>query len=118
MEEHLTKNEKISKKMAGRTLSKEHRKRISMAKTGTRQSLTTKGKIKRAMTKKQSLQVPSSHPLVPKSTMSRSHLTAEDVKTIRDRYSNETNTSIRSLAEEFKVSRHTIHSIVHYKIWK
>lgn len=118
MEKTLTKNEKISQKMRGRTLSPIHRKRISIAKKGAQHSSATKEKIRQAMTSQQSIHTPFIHRLVPKSSMSRSHLTAEQVKDIRNRYSNETGTSIRSLAVDFNVSRQTIHSIIHYKTWK
>lgn len=102
--------------MTGRTLSVEHRKRISAAKMGSQHSPKTKEKIKQAMTK--NMHQTSMHTLIPKTSMSRSDLTAENVKDIRERYSHEPGATIRSLAEEFNVSRHTIHSIVHYRTWK
>ena len=77
----------------------------------------TKAKIKQTMIQNKAV-LSQNHKLVAKTSQSRSHLTAEDVREIRNRYSNEANTTIRQLAEEYKVSRHTIHSIVHYKIWK
>ena len=117
MDNDLTKNEKISLAMKGRTLSKEHKKKLSIAKRGTTRSGKTKAKIKQTMLGDENKHLKENHPSIPKSSNSRSNLTAIDVKQIRDRYSNEKGTSIRKLAKEFKVSRHTIHSIVTYKLW-
>lgn len=114
----LSKNEKISLAMTGRKLSEEHKKNIAIAKTGQNQTDYTREKIKNTLLGKKKNDIAFIHPIVPKSSKSRSHLTAEQVKSIRDRYSNEKGTSIRRLAEEYKVSRNTIHSIVNYKIWK
>ncbi|MDS9472528.1 NUMOD3 domain-containing DNA-binding protein [Sporosarcina pasteurii] len=113
----LTKNQKISQAMKGRTLSTEHKQNISKARKGQVHSDKTKEKIKNTLLG-ENRKDKSTHRLVPKSTMSRSHLTAEDVKEIRDRYSNEKGASIRLLAKDYSVSRHTIHSIINYKIWK
>ena len=117
MENHLTKNEKISLAMKGRTLSKEHREKLSLAKRGTTRTPITKAKIKQTMLGNNKNHLKKNHPKIPKSSNSRSDLTAIDVKEIRDRYSNEKDTSIRKLAMEYNVSRHTIHSIVTYKLW-
>lgn len=114
----LTKNEKISVAMTGRELSHEHRKNISIAKKGHKPTDYTREKIKNTLLGIKKTDVGIIHPIVPKSAKSRSHLTATDVKAIRDRYSNEKGTSIRLLADEYKVSRNTIHGIVKYKIWK
>ncbi|CAM4114997.1 hypothetical protein [Lederbergia lenta] len=117
MKKKLSKNEKISLSMKGRTLSKEHKLKLSKAKLGKKRTDTTRAKIKStALGDRVKLKV--NHPLIPKSSKSRSHLTAIDVKQIRDRYSNEEAVSIRQLAEEYRVSRHTIHSIVTYRVWK
>ncbi|AOV08658.1 hypothetical protein [Sporosarcina ureilytica] len=113
----LTKNKKISLAMKGRTLSNEHKQNIAIARKGQIHSDKTKEKIKNTLLGKGG-NYKTNHPLVPKSTMSRSHLTAEDVKEIRDRYSNERGASLRRLARDYSVSRHTIHSIVTYRIWK
>lgn len=118
MEEELTKNEKISRSMTGRKLSGDHKKNIAEAKKGHIHTNLTKEKIKKTLLGEKKNELGIIHPLVPKSSKSRSHLTAENVKEIRDRYSNEKGTSIRLLANEYGVSRHTIHSIVTYKIWK
>ncbi|KKI93239.1 hypothetical protein WQ54_05220 [Bacillus sp. SA1-12] len=112
-----SKNEKISQAMKGWKLSEEHKLNLSKAKLGLARSSLTKAKIKKTMLGPAYETIKRDHPLVPKTKMSRSHLTAEDVKEIRDRYSNEATISIRKLAEEYKVSRHTIHAIVTYKIW-
>lgn len=117
MEYDLTKNEKISLAMKGRTLSKEHIKKLSIAKMGTTRTRITKARIKRTMLGDENNHLKKNHPSIPKSSNSRSDLTATDVKEIRDRYSNEKDTSIRKLAAEYYVSRHTIHSIVTYKLW-
>lgn len=103
--------------MTGRTLSNEHKENISIAKQGHIQSEETKEKIKKKLLRNKSANQ-KFHRLVPKSSKSRSHLTAEDVKEIRERYSNEKGASIRVLAKEYSVSRHTIHSIVTYRLWK
>lgn len=117
MEKKLSKNQKISQAMKGRTLSEEHRLNLSLAKLGKKRTDTTRAKIKStALGEKGKVKV--DHPLIPKTSKSRSHLTAVDVKQIRDRYSNEEAVSIRQLAKEYEVSRHTIHSIVNYKVWK
>lgn len=116
--EDLTKNEKISLAMKGRTLSTEHKQNISIAKQGHVHSDETKEKIKNTLLGENKTDADAVHTLVPKSSMSRSHLTAEDVKKIRERYTNEKGASIRLLAKEYSVSRHTIHSIVTYKLWK
>ena len=118
MEEDLTKNEKISHAMTGRKLSDKHKENIAEAKIGHTHTNLTKEKIKNTLLGEKKNELGIIHPLVPKSSKSHSHLTAEEVKEIRDRYSNEKGTSIRLLASEYKVSRHTIHSIVTYKIWK
>lgn len=118
MEDDLTKNVKISLAMRGRKLSSEHKKNIAMAKIGHAHTNLTKDKIKNTLLGDTKIVVGITHPIVQKSSKSRSHLTALDVKVIRDRYSNETGTSIRLLAKEYNVSRHTIHSIVTYKTWK
>ena len=118
MEKKLTKNEKISLAMKGRKLSKEHKRKLSLTKTGTRHSTRTKAKIKKTMLGKNFANFKINHPKIPKTNNSRSHLTATDVKEIRDRYSNEKDTSIRKLAKIYNVSRHTIHNIVTYKLWK
>lgn len=104
--------------MTGRKLSSEHKKHIALAKIGHAQTNLTKEKIKNTLLGQKKNRINTIHTIVPKSAKSRSHLTAEDVKEIRDRYSNEKGTSIRLLANEYGVSRHTIHSIVTYKIWK
>lgn len=114
----LTKNEKISLAMTGRKLSEKHKLNISNAKQGFPQSDFTRDKIKNTLLGSKKKETDTIHPLVPKTAKSRSHLTANDVKTIRDRYSNERGASIRLLATEFKVSRNTIHGIVNYKTWK
>ena len=103
--------------MKGRTLSNEHKESLSLAKTGTEQSNQTKAKIKDTMLGDNFNYFKKNHPTIPKTNNSRSHLTAIDVKAIRDRYSNDKNASIRVLARDFNVSRHTIHSIVTYKLW-
>ena len=118
MANKLTKNEKISLAMKGRTLSDEHIEKLAKAKEGTTRTELTKAKIKQTMLGDKTNHLKKDHPRVPKSSNSRSNLTAADVKNIRDRYSNEKGTSIRKLAKDFKVSRHTIHSIVTYKLWK
>lgn len=118
MGKKLTKNEKISTKMTGRKLSSEHKRNISVSKTGYTHSDYTREKIKNTLLGITATEVHIIHPIVPKTSKSRSHLTAEDVKAIRDRYTNEIGTSIRMLAEEYNVSRNTIHGIVTYKIWK
>lgn len=118
MEDDLTKNEKISLAMTGRILSSEHKKNIAKAKKGHKHTKLTKEKIKNTLLGEKKSDVNIAHPVVPKSPKSRSHLTAEDVKEIRDRYSNENATSIRQLASEYEISHHTIHSIVTYKIWR
>ncbi|WP_438315725.1 hypothetical protein [Sporosarcina sp. FA9] len=99
-------------------LSKEHREKLSEAKMGIRRTDDTRAKIKETQLGNDFEHFKENHPEVPKTSMSRSHLTAADVKAIRDQYSNVRNESIRKLAKKYKVSRHTIHSIVHYKIWK
>ena len=114
----LTKNEKISLAMRGMTLSKDHRQKLSIAKIGTSQSDVTRAKIKKTILGNNFIHFNKNHPEVPKTNKSHSHLTATDVKEVRDRYSNESDASIRKLAEDFGVSRHTIHSIINYKIWK
>lgn len=114
----LSKNEKISLSMSGRKLSDQHKQKISIAKKGYSHTDYTREKIKNTILGKQKQDIDIIHPLVPKSSKSRSHLTAKDVKAIRNRYSNEKGTSIRLLAKEYKVSRSTIHGIVNYKIWK
>ena len=114
----LTKNEKISNTMTGRKLTQAHRQNLSKAKIGTIRTAETKAKIKKAMLGHNFEHFKESHPKVSKSRQSRSHLTAIEVKTIRDRYSNEKGTSIRTLAKEYEVSRHTIHMIVTYKLWR
>jgi len=101
-----------------KTLSKEHRKKLSEAKIGTRRTDDTRAKIKETQLRDTFLHFKKNHPEVPKSSMSRSHLTGSEVKEIRDQYSNVKNASLRKLAKKYNVSRHTIHSIVHYKIWK
>lgn len=98
-------------------LTDEHKKRISQARKGKKHSAETKAKIKQSMIKNKGLLV-EEHRLVAKTAQSRSHLTAEDVRNIRNRYSNEADATIRQLAKEYNVSRHTIHSIVTYKLWK
>ena len=103
--------------MKGRTLSKEHKKKLSIAKRGTTRTAITIAKIKKTMLGDKNIHLKKSHQSIPKSSNSRSDLTAADVKEIRDRYSNEKETSIRKLATEYNVSRHTIHSIVTYKYW-
>lgn len=118
MDKKRTKNEKISVSMTGRELSHEHRKNISIAKKGHKQTDYTREKIKNTLLGSAKKEVGIIHPIVQKSSKSRSHLTATDVKAIRDRYSNEKGMSIRLLANEYKVSRNTIHGIVKYKIWK
>ena len=114
----LTKNEKISAAMTGRELSHEHKQKISHAKKGHKPSDDTREKIKNTLLGITTKDMSIVHPIVGKTSKSRSHLTAEDVKAIRDRYTNEIGTSIRMLAKEYKVSRNTIHGIVTYKIWK
>lgn len=117
MKKDLTKNEKISLAMTGRTLSPKHKEKIAKAKEGQNHSIHTKEKIKNTILNRKKSEIGIVHALVPKSTKSRSHLTAEDVKEIRDRYSNEKGASIRQLATEYQISHHTVHSIVTYKIW-
>lgn len=118
MEDDLTKNKKISRAMRGRKLSSQHKKNIAIAKQGHTHTNLTKEKIKNTLLGKMQPNASKVHPLVQKSSKSRSHLTAQDVKEIRDRYSNEQGISIRLFAKEYDVSRHTIHSIVTYKTWK
>ena len=117
MKDYLTKNEKISLAMKGRTLSDEHKENLALAKKGTKRTVETRTKIKETMLGNKPNNVGKIHPLIQKSSKSRSHLTAIQVKGIRDRYSNEKGASIRKLAKDYNVSRHTIHSIVTYKIW-
>jgi predicted DNA-binding protein (UPF0251 family) len=112
---NTSKNEKISLAMKGRKLSKEHKQNVSKAKMGKSRSNSTKAKIKKTLLGPKFETMKKEHPLVHKTNMSRSHLTAEDVKEIRQRYTEDS--SIRKLAEEYNVSRHTIHSIVTYKTW-
>lgn len=111
-------NMEMSNEAKLKTLSKEHREKLSEAKLGIRRTDDTRAKIKETQLGKDFEYFKESHPEVPKSSMSRSHLTAADVKDIRDQYSNERKASLRKLAKKYNVSRHTIHSIVHYKIWK
>ncbi|CAM4242663.1 NUMOD3 domain-containing DNA-binding protein [Lederbergia lenta] len=118
MEKKLTKNEKISRAMKGRTLSDEHKLKLSKAKKGIKRSNETKAKIKQTLLGDKIKDLKKDHPEIPKTNMSRTHLTAADVKQIRDRYSNEEALSIRQLAKEYNVSRHTIHSVVTYKLWR
>lgn len=118
MDMKLSKNTRISNSMTGRKLSDEHKKNIALAKIGHTQTNFTKEKIKNTLLGQKYGEGKRIHPLVPKSSKSRSHLSAEDVKEIRDRYSNEKGASIRLLAKEYFVSRHTIHSIVTYRVWK
>ena len=118
MKDQLTKNEKISLAMTGRTLSDEHKENLALAKKGTKRTDATRGKIKQTLLGNKASHIKISHPLIPKTSKSRSHLTAIQVKEIRDRYSNEKDASIRRLAQDYNVSRHTIHSIVTYKVWK
>lgn len=118
MKADLTKNEKISLAMRGRTLSDEHKEKLALAKKGKKQTDTTRGKIKHTLLGIKKNHIKVNHPLIPKSSKSRSHLTAIQVKDIRDRYSNEKDASIRILAQDYNVSRHTIHSIVTYKLWR
>jgi DNA-binding transcriptional regulator YiaG len=113
-----SKGEKISLAMSGRQLSEEHKKNLSKAKLGKARSNSTKAKIKKTRLGNKLNTMQNEPPLVSKTSMSRSHLTANEVKEIRERYTNDPNHSIRKLAEEFNVSRHTIHSIVTYKTWK
>lgn len=115
---NLSKGEKISRALKGRKLSEEHKRKIAVAKLGKSRTIKTKAKIKQTRLGTSLDTMKEKPPLVPKTTMSRSNLTADDVKEIRHRYTNETGTSIRKLAEEYHVSRHTIHSIVTYKTWK
>lgn len=98
-------------------LTEEHKEKISQARKGKKHSAETKAKIKQTMIKNKGLLL-ENHRLVAKTTQSRSHLTAEDVRDIRNRYSNEADASIRQLAKQYNVSRHTIHSIVTYRLWK
>ncbi|MFD1926759.1 hypothetical protein ACFSFY_01550 [Sporosarcina siberiensis] len=107
-----------SNKAKIKTLSKEHREKLSDAKLGIRRTDDTRAKIKETQLGEDFEHFKESHPEVPKSSMSRSHLTAADVKEIRDQYSNDRKASLRKLAKKYNVSRHTVHSIVHYKIWK
>lgn len=118
MDKKLSKNEKISRAMTGRKLSPEHRERLSLVKIGTVRTIETRAKIKETLLGENKKHLKKVHPLIPKTSKSRSHLTAIDVKNIRNRYSNEKGASIRKLAEDYNVSRHTIHSIVTYKTWK
>ncbi|MEK3888755.1 NUMOD3 domain-containing DNA-binding protein [Bacillus sp. FSL K6-3431] len=118
MEKKPTKNEKISLAMKGRTLSDEHKLKLSEAKTGVKRTDETRAKIKQTLLGDTINNLKKDHPVIPKTNMSRTHLTAADVKKIRDRYSNEEAVSIRQLALEYNVSRHTIHSVVTYKLWK
>ena len=115
---NLSKAEKISQALKGRKLSEEHRRNISIAKLGKSRSQATKAKIRETRLGKSLETLKRNPPFVPKTTMSRSNLTAKDVEKIRHRYTNEAGSSIRKLAEEYHVSRHTIHSIVTYKTWK
>lgn len=117
MENRLAKNAKISLAMTGRNLSKKHIQKLAIAKMGTTRTDKTKAKIKQTMLGDSFNHYKKDHPKIPKTSNSRSHLTATDVKMIRDRYSNESSSSIRKLAKEFNVSRNTIHSIVAYKLW-
>lgn len=117
MKRNLTKNEKISLAMRGRILSDEHKANLASAKKGTTRDKRTREKIKNTLLGIKTKNGIIDHPLIPKSSKSRSHLTAVEVKEIRDRYSNEKASSIRGLAKDYKVSHHTIHSIVTYKIW-
>lgn len=103
--------------MKGRTLSKEHKRKLSLAKKGTTRTDITKAKIKQTLLGNTTHKHKLDHPKIAKTSNSRSHLTALDVKEIRDRYSNEKSASIRLLAKDFNVSRHTIHCIVTYKLW-
>lgn len=114
---NISKNEKISLAMKGRKLSKEHKQNVSKAKMGKARSTSTKAKIKKTLLGPKFETMKKEHPLVHKTNMSRSHLTAEDVKEIRQRYTDDKDSSLRKLAEEYHVSRHTIHNIVTYKTW-
>jgi DNA invertase Pin-like site-specific DNA recombinase len=115
----LSRAEKISIAMKGRKLSKKHKENLSKAKLGKARSIATKAKIKETLLGSKLDEMKRKQPLlVCKTNMSRSHLTAENVKEIRIRYTTENGISIRKLAEEYNVSRHTIHSIVNNKTWK
>ncbi|MBS4206723.1 NUMOD3 domain-containing DNA-binding protein [Bacillus sp. FJAT-50079] len=104
--------------LKGRRLTEEHKRKLSEAKLGKKRPDYTRAKIKRTMLGNVKEFRKKEHQLVDKTGRSRSHLTGADVKEIRDRYSNEQATSIRQLAAEYGVSRHTIHTIVTYKYWK
>ncbi len=84
MKDQLTKNEKISLAMTGRTLSDEHKENLALAKKGTKRTDATRGKIKQTLLGSKASHIKISHPLIPKTSKSRSHLTAIQVKEIRD----------------------------------
>ncbi|MFC0272270.1 helix-turn-helix domain-containing protein [Metabacillus herbersteinensis] len=112
-----SKGEKISAAMKGRKLTEEHKEKLSKAKLGKARAESTKEKIKKTLLGQKIDTLKQDHPLILKTHNSRSHLTAENVKEIRDLYTNAKSNSIRKLAKEFNVSRHTIHSIVTYRTW-
>lgn len=103
--------------MTGRSLLIEHRKKLSLVKIRAIRPVETRTKIKRTLLGKNNEHLKKVHPLIPKSSKSHSHLTGEEVKNIRTRFCNEKGASIRKLAEDYNVSKHTIHSIVTYMTW-
>lgn len=107
----------MNKDSGKKKLTDEHKAKIAESRKGKKQKAETIAKIKRAMIQNKQPHL-TNHHLVEKSSQSRSHLTAEDVRNIRNEYSNKPDATVRSLADKHKVSRHTIHSIVTYKLWK
>ncbi|WP_269052251.1 hypothetical protein [Sporosarcina sp. G11-34] len=65
MKNKLTKNEKISFAMKGRSLSKEHKKKLSLVKKGTIRTDLTKAKIKQTMLGDEFKFFKKDHPTVP-----------------------------------------------------